>query len=210
LQDLSCLGSCFLIFARSFESWLLLPEFSLHSFSFGLMESLINDMPTNDHSQIQSPKHLSRPRAERNADIRNARDLSLQKLANAEARHSAALLRQHQLEAEIESLTHELASLRAADIPNLERSIALVLQLHELAIPKACADAQQQTSPQHCGRKEGSFTPPISPKQSSCSGGNTPSSSAWDSDELCPASPWPMDSAVAALHSDDDLFNGSF
>jgi hypothetical protein len=120
----------------------------------------------------------SRFAAVRNADIRYARGLSLQKLANAEARHSAALLRKYQLEAEIESLTHELASLRAADIPNLERSVALVLQLHELAIPKACADAQQQTSPQHCGRQEGSFTPPISPKQSSCSGGNTPSSSA--------------------------------
>ena len=94
-----------------------------------------------------SPEKQSRTRAVRNGEIRCAQAHSARELADVKADLSCALQRREQLEEEVVSLGHELACLRAADIQNLERSVALVLQLHSLVVSPARADAQQQTSP---------------------------------------------------------------
>ena len=144
-----------------------------------------------------SPEKQSRTRAVRNGEIRCAQAHSARELADVKADLSCAHQRREQLEEEVVSLGHELACLRAADIQNLERSVALVLQLHSLVVSPARADAQQQTSPYSPWHSpDGNLNYPRgSPRSPNFS---VPGSAGWES--ACPI----LTSLSDALFSDGD------
>ena len=146
-----------------------------------------------------SPGKQSRTRAERHGEIRRAKDQSARELAVAKADLSCAQQRHQELEAEVFSLGHELACARAADIQNLERSVALVLQLHSLVVSPARVDAQQQTSPLSTlpSPDVNLNSPSGSPRSPNFS---VPGSAGWESS--CPT-PTPL-TGSDALFSDGD------
>ena len=145
-----------------------------------------------------SPDKQSRTRAVRNGEVRRAKDQSARELAVAKADLSCAQQRHQELEAEVFSLGHELACARAADIQNLERSVALVLQLHSLVVSPARVDAQQQTSPQSTlpSPDVNLNSPSGSPRSPNFS---VPGSAGWES-----ACPIPTSVSSDALFSDGD------